>query len=166
MHVCWVTALTCRWKHVFTVTTLAGDHRDQYPWIQHQQFESRLANVRLLASLCARKTLGLADCEWGQIIEEPNYTEISTFDVRKSVHHHTIQINQTTRRKNFISLSLDVYVWLNMFRAPLRPSSGAHNCTRSLWFYRWSVVVAALLVVVLRPTTLQPSRSNGRTRGS
>jgi hypothetical protein len=47
----------------------------------------------------------------------------------------------------FTSLLLDVYVWLNMFRAPLRPSSGAYNCTRSLWFYRWKVAVAALLVV-------------------
>jgi hypothetical protein len=27
-----------------------------------------------------------------------------------------------------------------MFWAPLRPSSEAYNCTRSLWFYRWSVV--------------------------
>ena len=30
-----------------------------------------------------------------------------------------------------------------------RPSSGAYKCFNSLWFYRWSVVVAALLVVVL-----------------
>jgi hypothetical protein len=57
------------------------------------------------------------------------------FDVRKSIHHHTIQINQPTRCSNFTSLLLDVYVWLNMFRAPLCPSSGAYNCTRSLWFY-------------------------------
>jgi hypothetical protein len=35
-----------------------------------------------------------------------------------------------------------------MFRAPPRPSSGAYNCINSLWFYRWRVVVAALLVVV------------------
>jgi hypothetical protein len=35
-----------------------------------------------------------------------------------------------------------------MFRALSRPSSGAYNCIISLWFYRWSVVVAALLVVV------------------
>jgi len=35
-----------------------------------------------------------------------------------------------------------------MFRAPLRPSLGACNCTRSLWFYRWSVAVGALLVVI------------------
>jgi len=54
------------------------------------------------------------------------------FDVRKSVHLHTIQINQLTRCNNFISLLHDVYVWLNMFWAPLRPSSGAYNCTRSL----------------------------------
>jgi hypothetical protein len=39
-------------------------------------------------------------------------------------------------------------MWLNMFRALPRPSSGAYNCINSLWFYRWSVVVAALLVVV------------------
>ena len=40
------------------------------------------------------------------------------------------------------------FVSLNVFRAPPRPSSGAYNCIISLWFYRWSVVVAALLVVV------------------
>jgi hypothetical protein len=94
------------------------------------------------------------------------------FDVRKSVHHHTIPINQPTRLNSFTSLLLDVYVWLNMFRAPLRPSSGAYNYTRSLWFNRWRVAVGALLVVVwqvmriLRPTSLQPPRSNGKTRGS
>ena len=65
-----------------------------------------------------------------------------------SCYHHTIQINQSTRCSSFTILLLDIYVWLNMFRAPLRPSSGAYNCTRSLWFYRWSVVVGALLVVV------------------
>jgi len=59
-----------------------------------------------------------------------------------------IQINQRTRCKSFTSLLLDVYVWLNMFRAPPRPSSGAYYCTRSLWFYRWSVAVGALSVVV------------------
>jgi len=84
-----------------------------------------------------------------------------TFDVRKSVHHHTIQINQPTRCNSFTSLLLDVYAWLNMFRAPLRPSSGAYNCTRrscgdgvSAWPAR------------PRPTMLRPPRSNGRTRGS
>jgi len=29
-----------------------------------------------------------------------------------------------------------------------RPSSGAYNCIRSLWFYRWRAAVGALLVVV------------------
>jgi len=33
-----------------------------------------------------------------------------------------------------------------MFRALPRPSSGAYKFISSLWFYRWSVVVAALLV--------------------
>jgi hypothetical protein len=50
-----------------------------------------------------------------------------------------IQINQPTRCNSFTSLLLDVYVWLNMFQAPLRPSSRVYICTRSLWFYRRSV---------------------------
>jgi len=37
----------------------------------------------------------------------------------------TFQINQPTRGKIFTSLLLDVYVWLNIFWAPFRPSSGA-----------------------------------------
>ena len=64
-----------------------------------------------------------------------------------------MQINQPTRCNGFTSLLLDVYVWLNMFRASLRPSSGAYNCTRSLWFYRWRVAVRALLVVVWQVTS-------------
>jgi hypothetical protein len=40
------------------------------------------------------------------------------------------------------------FVSLNIFRAPPHPPSAAYNCINSLWFYRWSVVVAALLVVV------------------
>jgi len=70
------------------------------------------------------------------------------FDVRKSVQHHMIQIIQPTRCNSFISLLLDVYVWLNMFRAYPRPSSGAYNCTRSLWFYLWREASGVLLVVV------------------
>jgi len=81
-------------------------------------------------------------------LEPEDTTNYIAFDVRKSVHHHTIQINQPTRCNNFTSLLLDVYVWFNMFWAPLRPSLGAYNCTRSLWFYHWSVAVGALLVVV------------------
>ena len=53
----------------------------------------------------------------------------TNFDICKSVHHHMIQINQPTKCNSFTSLLLDVYVWLNMFRAPLRPSSGAYNKT-------------------------------------
>jgi len=64
-----------------------------------------------------------------------------------------IQINQPKRCNSFTSLLLDVYAWLNMFRGPPRPSSETYNCTRSLWFYRWSVAVGALLVVVCQTTT-------------
>jgi hypothetical protein len=47
--------------------------------------------------------------------------------VCKSVHYHTIPINQPTRCNNFLSLLLDVYVQLNMFRASSHPSSGAQQ---------------------------------------
>ena len=43
------------------------------------------------------------------------------------MHHHTIQINQPIRCNNFLSLLLDVYVQLNMFRVSSRPSSGAQQ---------------------------------------
>jgi len=75
------------------------------------------------------------------------------FNVCKSVHHHMIQINQPTRCNSFTSLLLDVYVSLNMFWVLPCPSSGAYNCISSLWFCRWSVVVAALLVMVWQTTT-------------
>ena len=46
---------------------------------------------------------------------------IDKFKVCKSVHYHTIQINQQTRCNNLSSVLLDVYVQLDMFRASLRP---------------------------------------------
>ena len=61
-----------------------------------------------------------------------------------------IEIIQPTRCNSFKSLLFDVYVWLNMFRVSPRPSSGAYNCTRSIWFYRWREAAGALLVVVLQ----------------
>jgi hypothetical protein len=70
------------------------------------------------------------------------------FKVSKSVHYHTIQINQPTKCNNFSSLLFDVYLQLNMFRASSRPLQELKNCSSSLWFNRWSVVVAVLLVVV------------------
>jgi hypothetical protein len=56
--------------------------------------------------------------------------------------------NKGIRCNSFTSSLLEAYVWLNMFWAFPRPSSGAYNCISSLWFYRWIVVVAVLLVVV------------------
>jgi len=63
----------------------------------------------------------------------------------------------------FRSFLLDVYVLLNMFRAPPRPSSGAYNCTRSLWFYRGIVAVAVLWVVVWPVITGQTTTNNAAT---
>jgi len=95
------------------------------------------------------------------------------FKVCKSVHHHTIQINQPTRCNNFSGLLLDVYLQLNVFWASSRPSSGAQ------WL-QWQPLVLpsycgdshAVFVVgpdgwpaQPRPTALLSPRSEGKTRG-
>jgi hypothetical protein len=80
--------------------------------------------------------------------------------LHNSVRLSRIQINQPTRCNSFTSLLLDVYVWLNMFRAPLRPSSGAYNCTRSLWFYRWSIVGRGLAGYLCQTTTNNASAAS------
>jgi len=87
-----------------------------------------------------------------------------TFDVRKAMHHHTIQINQPIRCNNFTSSLLDIYVWLNMFRAPPRPSSGAYNCTRSLWFYHWGIVGRGLQTMTKNAPTVEPEAPSAVVR--
>jgi hypothetical protein len=52
---------------------------------------------------------------------------IMSFKICKSVHHHTIQINQPTRCNRFSGLLLDVYLQLNKIRTSSRPSSGAQQ---------------------------------------
>jgi hypothetical protein len=74
-------------------------------------------------------------------------------DVNELCNVIQIRVIQPIRCNNFTSLLLDVYVWHNMFRASPRLLSGAYNCTRSLWFYRWREAVGALLVVVCQTTT-------------
>ena len=55
------------------------------------------------------------------------------------------------------------------FGRPLAHHQELNNCSSNLWFYRWSMVVAVLLVVVGpagRPARPRPTpRSNGKIRG-
>ena len=75
---------------------------------------------------------------------------IYKFKFCKSVHHRTIQINQPTRCNYFSSLLLEFIYDSTCFGRPHAHHHELNNCSSSLWFYRWSVVVAVLLVV-LRP---------------
>jgi hypothetical protein len=52
---------------------------------------------------------------------------LDNFKVCKSVHHHTIQMNQPTRCNNSSSSLLYVYVQLNMSRVSSHPQSGAQQ---------------------------------------
>jgi hypothetical protein len=86
------------------------------------------------------------DCSWTCL-------QISIESTLKSSHsvsqrYTLIQTNQSTTCNNFSSLLLDVYVQLNMFGRPHAHHQKLNNCSSNLWFYRWSVVIAVLLVVV------------------
>jgi hypothetical protein len=83
-----------------------------------------------------------------------------------SVHHHTIQINQTTRCNNFFSLLLDFFYSSTCYGRLHAHHQELNNCSSSFWFYLRSVVIAVLLVVVgpAGPTTTNSNRSQLRER--
>jgi hypothetical protein len=61
---------------------------------------------------------------------------------------YTIQINQPTSCNSFTSLLLDVYVWLNIFRAPLFHHQERTTALGASGFTVGEGRVGALLVVV------------------
>ena len=135
-------------------------------WCAKRQFYLYLHFIIRCGEMCQFITNMLQKWMW---YSKCFTTLLMVFDVPKSVHHHKTQIIQPTRCNSFTSLLLDVYVWLDMFRAPFRPSSGAYNCTRSLGFYRWSLAVGALLFVVCQTTnsnalTVKPEASSAVVR--
>jgi hypothetical protein len=77
------------------------------------------------------------------------------FKVCKSVHHHTIKkINQPDPTISPVYYLTFIYS-LTCFGRLHAHHQELNNCSSSLWFYRWRVVVTVLLVVVgpAGPTT-------------
>jgi len=61
---------------------------------------------------------------------------IYKLDVHRYGHHSTIHREKSNKMQQCIKILLfHIYMRLNMFRATHRPSSGAQNCTGSLWFF-------------------------------
>jgi len=95
------------------------------------------------------------------------------FDVCGFVHPRKIFYKINQQDATFPKFITWRYLWLNMFRAPYCPLSGAYNWTLSLWFcICCRLKYVALLFVVgqnsarPRPTTLHPSTCNVcKTRG-
>jgi hypothetical protein len=90
-------------------------------------------------------------CSLSNIIQ--NNEKCKNFIVSQNTAHcknaENYNSNKSTNQiQQFHKFITHVYVWLNVFRVPPCPSSGAYNCISSLWFYRRSMVVEALLGVV------------------
>jgi len=60
------------------------------------------------------------------------------------VHHRTIQINHQPDATIFQFIIRTFIYGSTCFGAFSRPSSGAHDCSDSLWFYLRIVVIAVL----------------------
>jgi len=70
------------------------------------------------------------------------------FKVCKSVHHHTIQINHQLDATISLVYHLTFIYSSTCFGHPHAHHQELNNCSRSLWFYLRSVVIAVLLVVI------------------
>jgi hypothetical protein len=69
------------------------------------------------------------------------------------VIHSTIYKEKSNKMQQCIKILLfHIYIKLNMFRATHRPSSGAENCTGSLWFFIRGMLLDVWLVGVVRHT--------------
>ena len=109
----------------------------------------------------------------------PSSIHTLSFRVCKSVHHHpfkwTNQPDAAISQVYYLSFKHSS----TCFGHPHAHHQELNNCSSSLWFYRWSVVIAVLLVVVgpsfrpnglsvtgrparPRPTALLLPRSNGK----
>jgi hypothetical protein len=75
-------------------------------------------------------------------------TDFHKLDVGKSVHHHTIQINEPTRCNSFTRLLLDVYVSLKCFGRLHAHHQELTTALTASGFTIGALVIAALLVVV------------------
>ena len=70
------------------------------------------------------------------------------FKFCKSVRHHTIQINHQLDATIFPAFYLTFIYSSTCFGRPHAHHQELNNCSNSLWFCCWSMVVAVLLVVV------------------
>ena len=82
----------------------------------------------------------------------PQDLNIYKFKVCKSVHHQ-IQINHQLDTTISPVLYLTFIYSSTCFGRPHAHHQELNNCISCLWYYRWSVVVAVLLVVVSTNST-------------
>jgi len=69
-------------------------------------------------------------CMLHWLCERVQHIHVCRYTMFLTMIETMFQIIQLTRCNSFTSLLHDIYVWLNMFRASPRPSSGAYGKTR------------------------------------
>ena len=85
------------------------------------------------------------------------------------LHYNYISNKSSTTRNNFSSFIILTFIYKSTcFGCPHAHHQELNNCSSSLWFYCWSVVVAALLFVFrpwaqTRTTALLSPRYRGKT---
>jgi len=94
---------------------------------------------------------------WWMWLTVKNYARNEEYglDVRGCVHHSIIHVDKSNKMQQCIKiLFFFIHLKLNMFRATHRPSSGAYNCTGSLWLFIRGRLLDVWLVDVVRHSTM------------
>jgi len=90
---------------------------------------------------------------------------VATYQPRKEqlTDVNTIYKEKSNKMQQCIKILLfHIYMKLNMFRASHRPSSGAWNCTGSLWFFIRGRLLDVYLVDIVRHSVPDDGRCDTR----
>jgi hypothetical protein len=115
--------------------------------VKHQNHFSRVPSIKIwyefvnfswrdISHQVAHLTRSLRYETLPDIFNQKGWVKVPVckLDVRGSLHHSIIHMQKIQQDAAVYQILFHIYIKLNMFRATYRPSSGAQNCTSSIWF--------------------------------